>query len=341
MLSSGSSASASVLAFAVAVDLAFGELPASVHPVVWMGNTVRVIERALPTRGVVRQLAAGTALALVVPAGFAAAAATLIGVLERWPAAAWLAEALLLTAMFAGRALGEAARTVQRALEASDLGGARYALRSLCSRDASRLGTPELVAASVESVAENASDSWVAPLFYYVLFGLPGAVAYRTVNTLDAMVGYHGRYEYLGKASARLDDVLNWIPARLTALLLLASGALAEAARGGPWRETTRRGIRIWRRDARKTESPNAGHPMAAMAGLLGVPLEKAGHYVLGGPEHAERGTPGAEQGEPSSAASTRLTPRTIERAWVIVQLAGGVAVGLAVSALVALGHSG
>src|SRR5262249_61854725 len=123
--------------------------------------------------------------------------------------------------------LGVAALDVRHALAGGRLHDARYALRSLCSRDASQLDPPLLVAAAIESVAENASDSFVAPLFYYALFGLPGAVFYRAVNTLDAMIGYHGRYEYLGKAAARLDDVLNFVPARLTAALLLAARACA------------------------------------------------------------------------------------------------------------------
>jgi len=178
------------------------------------------------------------------------------------------------TAMFAARALGDAAREMERALHAGQLERARSGLRSLCSRDPSQLSEPELVGATIESVAENASDSFVAPLFYYVLLGLPGAVAYRAVNTLDAMVGYRGRYEYLGKASARLDDLLNFIPARLTALALLLAGALLG--------KNVRAGLSIWHRDARTTASPNAGRPMAAMAGLLGVRLEKAGHYALG-----------------------------------------------------------
>jgi adenosylcobinamide-phosphate synthase len=210
--------------------------------------------------------------------------------------------------MFAGRALGEAASRVRDALEAADIGAARAALSSLCSRDPKALRAEELVGASVESLAENASDSWVAPLFYYALFGLPGAVAYRAVNTLDAMIGYHGHYEWLGKASARLDDILNFVPARLTAAFLLVAGALRRAP--------VRRGLAIWQRDAAATESPNAGRPMATMAGLLGVRLEKAEHYALGD-------------------ALQPLTPKQILEAWRIVQLAGAAAAIVAVSFLV------
>ena len=131
-----------------------------------------------------------------------------------------------------------------------------------------------MAAAAIESTAENSCDSIVAPFFYYVSFGLPGALAYRAVNTLDAMIGYRGRFEHLGKASARLDDLLNLIPARVCTLLLL----LAGAASGRSFAQ----GLRVWRRDRHKTASPNAGQAMAAMAGLLGVRLEKRDDYVLG-----------------------------------------------------------
>ncbi len=305
-------ASPSALAAALAIDLLLGELPSRVHPVVWMGTSIRWAERALPQRGALRQLIGGGLLALLLPLGCALLSWLLLGLLSPWPFVAWLAHVVLLTAMFAGRALGEAAHRVRDALGASQLGAARQALRSLCSRDPSQLSEADLIGASIESVAENASDSFVAPLFYYVLLGLPGAVLYRAVNTLDSMLGYRGHYEYLGKASARLDDALNFIPARITAALLLIAGLLARA--------NVRRAVGTWRRDAASTPSPNAGRPMATMAGLLGVRLEKSGHYQLGD-------------------ACDPLVPRKIEAAWHIVQLAGAVAALLALSVLVYRSH--
>jgi len=155
-----------------------------------------------------------------------------------------------------------------------------------------------------ESVAENASDSIVAPLLCFLVLGLPATACYRAINTLDAMIGYRGRFEHLGKVTARLDDLANLIPARVSALLLLAGGALTGA--------DARSGWRVLRRDAGRTPSPNAGWPMAAMAGLLGVALEKAGHYRLGD-------------------ARAPLRPEKIDSAWRIVQLA--IAVGLALAA--------
>jgi adenosylcobinamide-phosphate synthase len=308
------SPSASALAAALAIDVAYGELPARLHPVVWMGRFARAVERRLPRSGPRVELAGGLLLALGVPLACAAFALAAAAVLRPLPLLGWVLHVLVLTAMFALRALGDAARAVRRSLDASDLGAARDALRSLCSRDPSQLSSEDLIGASVESVAENASDSIVAPLFYYACFGLLGAVVYRAVNTLDAMVGYHGRYEYLGKASARLDDALNLVPARLTAGLLLLAGALLG--------QDVVRGVAVWRRDGAVTESPNAGRPMATMAGLLRVQLEKAGHYRLGDPDEA-------------------LKPQHIGMAWQIVQLAGLVGAALVVSGLVVVALSG
>jgi adenosylcobinamide-phosphate synthase len=291
-----------VLASALALDVLVGELPRTVHPVVWMGHVISWAERRAPSRGARRQLLAGALIALLVPGAFALAA-TGVAALAAWPVV-WLAvSALLLKSAFAGRELGRAALLVRDALAHDSVPEARRALRGLCSRDASQLDRGSLVAATVESVAENASDSVVAPLFYYALFGLPGALFYRAVNTLDAMIGYRGRYEYLGKASARLDDLLNFVPARLTAALLLASGWFA--------RKRVAQGLRILLRDGANTESPNAGRPMAAMAGLLAIQLEKSGHYRLGDPGDA-------------------LEAGKIDEAWRVAALGAALAAGLA-----------
>jgi len=268
----------SFAAFAVAVvlDVLCGEPPNAIHPVAWLGNTASFLLRLAPREGAVSQFLFGLFVTIAIPASFAMASAALLLATARWPLLEFAAATVLLKPMFALRALGRAAVQVRDALAAGQISRARQNLRSLCSRDASSLDASLLVAGTVESLAENTSDSFVAPLFYYVLFGLPGAVFYRGVNTLDAMIGYHGRYEYLGKAAARLDDLLNLIPARLTAGLLLVAGWLSgkDALRG--WRV-------LWR-DGGSTESPNAGRPMAAMAGLLGVELEKKGSYRLGDP---------------------------------------------------------
>jgi adenosylcobinamide-phosphate synthase len=144
----------------------------------------------------------------------------------------------------------------------------------LVSRDTQGLPQPLLVSATVESVAESTGDSFVAPLFYFLLFGVPGAIAYRVVNTMDAMLGYHGKYEYLGKFATKLDDVLNFIPARLSALLLVSAAFLSRRDARSSWQTVLNSHSR--------TESPNAGWPIAAVAGALNVQLEKRGYYRLG-----------------------------------------------------------
>ena len=126
----------------------------------------------------------------------------------------------------------------------------------------------------MESVAENTTDSFLGPWLSFAIAGLPGAFAYRAVNTLDSMIGYHGRYEYLGKVSAHLDDAVNVLPARLSAFLLVAAAALLG--------RSPRRAWAIMEREHARTESPNAGWTMAAMSGGLGISLEKRGHYAIG-----------------------------------------------------------
>jgi adenosylcobinamide-phosphate synthase len=192
-----------------------------------------------------------------------------------WPLH-WLAEALVLKMTFSLRGLARAASAVYQALKAKDLEKARNLVSwHLVSRDTSQLSTFQVAAAAIESVAENASDGVVAPLFYYALGGLPAALAYRFINTADSMLGYRDpTHLWLGKVPARLDDLVNLAPARLTAfLIVLASLCLGYEAR---------QAYRVWRREAYRTASPNAGHPMSSMAGALGVELEKIGHYRLG-----------------------------------------------------------
>jgi adenosylcobinamide-phosphate synthase len=197
---------------------------------------------------------------------------------------AWLLEAAALKSAFSLRGLTNAAGEVQAALAHDDLPKARRLVAwHLVSRDTAALDASQVAAAAIESVAENASDGVVAPLFYYALGGLPLALAYRFVNTADAMLGYRDEaHEWLGKFPARLDDALNWLPARLTALLIFVTAGVAGEDPAASWR--------IWRRDAHETASPNAGHPMSAMAGALGVVLEKPGHYRLGSGQRLPRG---------------------------------------------------
>ncbi len=279
--------SAGAVLFAFALDRV-GEPPAAYHPVVWYGKLIKRLEQAAPQGNSAQLLYGGTMLFLAAP--FALLPTLFVHRIALWVRTAayrrgFTVSGILLYAVIEGSALkpffalhmlSDAGRRVRLPLEQENLPAAREALQNLVSRDRSQL-TPQLVAAAtVESLAENLSDSVVAPLFYYALFGLPATALYRLYNTFDSMIGYHGRYEYLGKAAARIDDLLNLLPSRLTALMI-ASGAPLFAG-------NRRNALHIWWRDARKTASPNAGHPMAAVAGALDVQLEKVDHYVLGDP---------------------------------------------------------
>ncbi len=256
---------------ALALDALAGEPPPAIHPVVAAGRLIAALERRAPAAP---GAAIGHGLALVaLPVGLALACTWLVERLR--PAPLRLVATLwLLKSSFALRALVDAGRRAEAALGRGDPAAAHVELAALVSRPTDTLDEAHLASAIVESLAENLSDSYVAPLCWYALGGLPAALAYRVVNTADAMVGYHGRYEYLGKPAARLDDLANLVPARLTAAALVAAAPLA----GG----SARGALRILARDRRRTESPNAGWPMAAAAGALGIWLEKPGAYRLG-----------------------------------------------------------
>ncbi len=290
-----------VLAAALVLDCALGEYPSPLHPVVWIGKAISAAMRLAPQQGRWRQLLFGALLALGICTLSAGTTFLILHWAAEWPIVEILIGTFFLKASFALWELKRAADRVVQPLQHGNLPQAREALRSLCSRDPSCLDEPALLAAVIESLAENLCDSFIAPLCYWTAFGVPGAMSYRAVNTLDAMIGYRGYFEFLGKLSARLDDVANWLPARLTAGLLLLAGCLTGKNVAAAWR--------ILRRDGAKTPSPNGGRPMAVMAGLLGVELEKKGVYVLG------------DSREP-------LTYQKIRQAWLLVSIA---AVGMVV----------
>lgn len=168
--------------------------------------------------------------------------------------------------MLALRSLRKAGYQVFQKLKDGDLAAARTAVAKMVGRDTEKLDANEVTKATVESIAENSSDGEIAPLLFMMIFGIPGGWFYKAVNTMDSMIGYRNdRYRYFGTAAARLDDLCNWIPARVTAVfMILASWTL---------RMDYRNAFRIWRRDRRANESPNAAHPESACAGALDIQL--------------------------------------------------------------------
>lgn len=257
--------------WAAALDLAVGEPPERWHPVCWLGRLVGWLDRRTPGRhGSPRtQRLAGSALALGLPAGTwlltRAALKRLPG-----PLADGLEVALLSTAL-AGRSLYQSAGEVDKSLSLG-LEQGRASVARIVGRETAGLDEAGVVRAAVESVAENSNDGVIAPLFYGLVGGAPLALAFKAVNTLDSMVGYrHDGYRDFGWASARLDDLAGFIPARLTALAALAVSPA--------WGQGPRQAWRVWRRDARGHASPNAGVVESVFAGTLGVQLGGDNRY--------------------------------------------------------------
>lgn len=268
---------------ALCIDNWLGEPPARLHPVVWIGRYLAWIGQVIaprPGAGRAPRLLrfAGGALAWCLGAAMALLAACALGALAHrlppWAAALFMASAL--KPLLAWRMLRDEVLAVESALGQS-LAAGRTRLSRLVSRDVTRLSVSEVRESAIESLAENLNDSLVAPVFWFVLLGLPGAALYRFANTADAMWGYRGEregrdWEWAGKWAARADDLLSWIPARLTAWLLYTVSLRAERARAS---------LAVLRQEAARTPSPNSGWPMATMAVLLDIHLAKPGVYTL------------------------------------------------------------
>jgi adenosylcobinamide-phosphate synthase len=315
------------LGLALWIDRFMGEPPSPMHPVVWMGHYLNacgsVTVRCPPAMAFVLGTFAWWVGALLVggvawgvqalvfwqlagdvasPGWGAAVDTALLLVLSAW----------LLKSFLSWRMLREEVGAVELAL-AQSLEAGRERLSWLVSRDTAQLDASQVRESAIESLAENLNDSVVAPIFWFVLLGLPGAAIYRFANTADAMWGYRGVYrgknwEWAGKWAARADDVLSWLPARLTALLL------ALAAPGLP--------LKALQHEARKTPSPNSGWPMAAMALALGISLGKPGVYTLN------------PEGRPPEAADTALAQGLASKVVAaLVSLAGAAMLLIAVSA--------
>lgn len=266
------------LAVACVLDAVVGDPSWFPHPVRWMGSLVNWYDRRVHQLllSPVKQRMAGVLLAVALPAGAYAAGALLIwfgssiGLL--WGSAVTV---LLAWTTLAARDLIDHVVSVQRALQSVSLTEARSAVAKIVGRDTEEMAESDIVRATVETIAESTADGIIAPLFYLVLGGAPLALAYKAVSTLDSMIGHvDDRYRWFGWASARLDDVANFLPARITALLLVLSAGIVSRS----W-PAMQRAWQILLRDGGQHPSPNSGRPEAAMAGALGVQLGGINHY--------------------------------------------------------------
>ena len=258
------------------LDAVFGDPAWLPHPVVLMGKCISKLEKTLRARFPKTQqgeLLAGAVLAFCLPVGtflLTSAVCLLAAKISPWLGLAvqmfWCGQAL------AAKGLVQESRNVYNKLVKPDLPAARKAVSRIVGRDTENLTAEGVTKAAVETVAENASDGVIAPLLYMLLGGAPLALTYKAVNTMDSMVGYKNEtYLYFGRAAAKLDDVANYIPSRLAALLWAAAAALTGNDAKGAWR--------IWRRDRRNHASPNSAQTESACAGALGVQLAGPAYY--------------------------------------------------------------
>jgi adenosylcobinamide-phosphate synthase len=270
-----------ILIGGLALDALFGDMPAIFrhipHPVVLAGRAIAFFDRKLnrEVRGQASRRERGIVTVIVLVGG----AAVLGLAVERvcrggLPGAA--VEAIMIAVLIAQRSLYEHVAAVAMALNTGGLAGGREAVQHIVGRDPMSLDANGVARAAIESLAENFSDGVVAPVFWYLLFGLPGLFAYKMANTLDSMIGHRTpQYRSFGWAAARLDDILNTVPAPLSGLLLATAAVFAKNCRPG-------HALMIMLRDGRKHHSPNAGWPESAMAGALGLALAGPRRYPEG-----------------------------------------------------------
>ena len=276
------------IVFALAIDFALGEPKNKLHPTVWIGTFIgKLVPLAHSSNPKVERLGG-----LVLVVSITILVATLLFVfdlgvkhLENFNYSSFskilvsifviITVGFLLKTTFAIKGMEQHANKIMEALSKSDLEDARAKLSLIVKRNTKNLDRQHIISATIESISENTVDGIVGPLFYFAFFGLVGSFVYRTINTIDSMIGYKtDLFINLGWFGANCDKVLNFVPSRLTSLIMI----LASLSMRGNWRQS----LIVMKRDGQKTESPNAGYPMATMAGALGVRFEKLGHYSLG-----------------------------------------------------------
>jgi len=257
------------------LDFILGDPKWLPHPVVFMGRFISSFERSFnrSTLSGLKRKIFGIILAASLPLASLLLSAAIISLSYKADKGLGLIATIAIGfTTIAARGLKDAAYMVRDAISREDIPAAREALSRIVGRETGELDEPRMARAAVETVAENASDGVIAPLFYLAVGGVPLAMAYKAINTLDSMVGYkNDRYKEFGWASARLDDLANFIPARITAILMIAAAFLLKMDWRGAWR--------IMKRDCRNHPSPNAGWPESAAAGALAIRLGGINHY--------------------------------------------------------------
>lgn len=273
-----------IIGFAVLLDLRFGDPKSKLHPTAWMGSLMARLAPAARNQndivekiGGIMVVSATAGIVLIVTFGIVYGL-SLISDYFVSVVVSVVVGGILVKTTFAIRGMENHAKAVLDSLDANKLENARDNLSMIVKRDTSKLDQNHVISGVLESISENTVDGITGPMFYYALFGLPGAFVYRAVNTADSMMGYKtDLFKNIGWFAAKCDTVLNYIPSRLTGLVMIVAAALLQ----NNWKES----YKIMVRDGCKTQSPNAGYPMAALAGALGAKFEKIDHYQLGNGE--------------------------------------------------------
>jgi adenosylcobinamide-phosphate synthase len=260
-----------IIILSLLLDIFWGEPPSFLHPVVYMGKIINLLKPHLIKY---ENKLSGFYLTILLLSLFVIPTYFIIQFTQFNFLFYIVISSIILFTTFAIKELLRTIQAVKKDIN-SDINQARKSVSYLVSRDTSLLTKEELISATIETLTENITDSVISPLFYTFFLGVLGGVTYRVINTLDAMVGYKNKeYINIGWFPARLDDLANFLPARLTGIIIIFSALLI----GLNWR----RSYYIMMNDAKKTPSPNSGYPMAAAAGALGIRLEKKGYYTLG-----------------------------------------------------------
>jgi len=273
------------LALGILLDLVFGDPKNRYHPVSWLGRLIESITPNLKHSGVTEssiskdkiEKVKGTLFSCGIISGVALLTIALTSLTVHFAGILinLILFALLLKISMALKGMEKSAIQIIRSMEAGNLEEARYRLSMIVRRDTSNLNEEYIQSATIESISDSTVDGIISPLFFYSILGPVGCIAYRVVNTLDSMLGYKDPYyENIGWTSAKLDTIFNFLPARITGLLIVVSAYMAQA----DWRNS----LVILIRDHHKTTSINAGYPMSSMAGALRVRLEKMGSYAIG-----------------------------------------------------------
>jgi len=270
-----------IVGFALLLDFLIGDPKTKYHPTAWIGKLIAVLVPFSRNNSPKKELFGGILIVFVV----VTIVSTLLVVLDFGISlltidvislvVSIVVGSILLKTTIAIRGMQKHALSVVDALEKDDLDSARNHLSMIVKRNTKHLDKNHISSAVLESVSENTVDGITGPLFYYAIFGLPGAFVYRAINTIDSMVGYKtSLFRNIGWFGANCDTILNYIPSRLTGLVMILSALIL----GYNWKES----FYIMKRDGKKLESPNAGFPIAALAGALGTKLEKINYYAVG-----------------------------------------------------------